>query len=523
MTAQIKAKHKTMKQLSKDFDQSANRQLGFTLIEVIVAASILAVGLLSIVQVFPYGIRTSQRAEDVTQASLLAQTMFEGLKTDPINYPIIPNLPDVLIPIPGNGYDDDTNNNMFQTRGRGFIQEDLNRNGKPDVDFDGMPEVDGVRASNIRPNGLDDDGDGVIDDDGDSGSKNIRSVPRGFSIMASDGDYYYDPEPNIDEEYADGIDNDGDGLVDEDTRLASVRVLGGQVMLPLLAGDGFDNDGDGEDDDGDPRTPAKADGLDNDGDGQIDEGIDEEIWDGEDNDGDGRVDEDCKLAAFPYVPAKFPKPYDRYGWQIRVGRVPDNGTFGLTDQNGDGIPELGDGIDNDGDGLIDEELPDGIDNDYPVRPARGISWLSGYTRQPSKDGLVDEDTIAAPLPNWRRIEIVITWGGNNENDDDGTVEGIPEQRRRATRVDPSSTGELGEPGLRGSRQSELITYNRVDWSVDEEKFDGLDDDYDGQIDEDTYNEEFVLVGFINLSDPSQSFTMRGGQPRGLVPSSLVNQ
>ena len=54
------------------------------------------------------------------------------------------------------------------------------------------------------------------------------------------------------------IDNDGDGLVDED---------------PI---DGVDNDGDGEDNDGNPDTPARMDGKDNDGDGLIDEGIDED-------------------------------------------------------------------------------------------------------------------------------------------------------------------------------------------------------------------------------------------------------
>ncbi len=491
---------------------------GFTLIEVIVAASILAAGLLTIVQVFPYGIQISRRAEDITQATLLAQSMFEGLKTDPINYPIIPGLPDVIIPIPGNGYDDDTNNNTFQQTSSVArrIQADLNHNGLPDVDYDGMPEQDGLGLPNVRPNGLDDDGDGVVDDNGDSGSASRASgIPPFFTSFAADGNYHYDPEPNIDEELPNGKDDDRDGFIDEDVRLASVRVLGRRgMMLPVLAGDGIDNDGDGEDNDNDPSTPAIADGIDNDGDGLIDEGIDEEFWDGEDNDGDGRVDEDTMLASFPIAPARFPKPFDRYGWQIRVGVVPDNGRFGLSDINGDGIPDLGDGIDNDGDGLIDEELPDGIDNDYPVQPREGLSWLTGYTRQPTQDGLVDEDSIAAPLPNWRRVEIVITWGGDGEdNDNDGN----------ANRVDPSSEGELGDTGARGRFLSRQITYNRVDWSVDEEKLDGIDNDNDGRIDEDLYSHEFVLIGFINLNDPSQSFTFKGGQPRGMVSSSLVNR
>src|SRR5690606_16516822 len=99
------------------------------------------------------------------------------------------------------------------------------------------------------------------------------------------------------------------------------------------------------------------------------EGIDEEIWDGLDNDGDGLIDEDCRHAAFPFMASKFPKPYDKFAWQIQVGRIPDNGRFGLADINGDGIVDLGDGIDNDGDGFIDEEIPDGLDFDFPIRPS----------------------------------------------------------------------------------------------------------------------------------------------------------
>ena len=110
---------------------------------------------------------------------------------------------------------------------RRYNQYDLNRNRIPDADYDGMPEADGVRYPGVQPNGLDDDGDGVIDDDGDSGSRNRAAVPSSFTARAADGDFYYDPEPEIDEEYANGKDDDRDGLIDEDVRLASVRVLEG--------------------------------------------------------------------------------------------------------------------------------------------------------------------------------------------------------------------------------------------------------------------------------------------------------
>ncbi len=491
-------------------------QAGFTLLEVIVASAILGIGLLAIVKVFPYGIEVSRRAEDTTKATLLAQAMFEGLKMDPLNYPIIPGLPNMVIPIPGNSYDDDTNNTMFnQSRiyDRPATQYDLNGNRQPDKDYDGMPEADGFsNYPNVTPNGLDDDGDGVIDDNGDSASARNIGIPRYFANAAPDGDYLYDPEPNIDEEYANGLDDDKDGLIDEDCRLASVRALGSVFMLPLLAGDGIDNDGDGEFEPDRKGLPAVIDGLDNNGNNQTDEGIDEEIWDGKDNDGDGLVDEDCRLPAFPFGPTQFPTPYDRYSWQIFVGRIPNDGRYGITDINGDGIPDLGNGIDDDGDGYVDEELPDGLDYDFPIAASRrsGLAFLRSYAQTPQRqDGLIDEDCIAIPLPDWRRVEILITWGGDGI-DNDGDFK----------KVDKTASDNLIPETAQEIRKQKL-SYGSLGWGIDEEKLDGLDNDFDGKIDEDTYMYEYRLVGFINLSDPSQSFVLNSGQPRGISSRPLI--
>jgi len=79
----------------------------------------------------------------------------------------------------------------------------------------------------------------------------------------------------VDEDSVDGFDNDGDGAIDED-----------QPMLGMVCNDGIDNDGDGLIDEESP------DGFDADGDGAIDSGeIDER-----DNDGDGIAGEDMKCA-----------------------------------------------------------------------------------------------------------------------------------------------------------------------------------------------------------------------------------
>ena len=115
---------------------------------------------------------------------------------------------------------------------------DLNGNGAPDINWDGgfgLLGVDddgdkefsvyedssryygySIRADEELPNGIDDDGDGRIDEDCWGNDDN------------RDGDCGYDPEPYVDEDPIDGQDNDEDGLVDEDpiNRPRWVRALG---------------------------------------------------------------------------------------------------------------------------------------------------------------------------------------------------------------------------------------------------------------------------------------------------------
>jgi len=182
----------------------------------------------------------------------------------------------------------------------------------------------------------------------------------------------------LNSECSDGIDNDGDGLVDTfDPACQRLTDLPARCQDPLdglqvsdpacsqsqsgayeaadpICANRKDDDGDGRIDQDDPgcqnhlgqytpnamteTNPQCSDGIDNDGDGFIDhltdpgcggmasgraENIDPPCADGRDNDGDGNID-------YPQDPGC-------------------DGPFDTTENN----PECFDGIDNDGDGLID--------------------------------------------------------------------------------------------------------------------------------------------------------------------------
>ena len=451
--------------------RSSKERRGFTLLEVVVAAAILGLGLLGIVRVFPIGLQAAQRSEDFTRASLLARSIFEGLKADEAGFPAVTavandgNGNEVLvscpIPLPGNGYDDDGDWYVNFNNVRRRMGVDLNGNGRPDINFDGFGE-----APYLRDNGVDDDGDGIVDDNGD-GLFPLSTLPSGATslryhlnmVRQPDGNLFYDPEPCVDDEICNGIDDDRDGLIDEDCRLASVFIAGFGYR-PVLAGDGVDNDGDGQ--------------------------VDEELFDYQDRAvinssgkggvGDGMIDEDCGLARFPWGPARLAPPDDQFSWQVFVGVVPDIDVPQLPEELNERSVmktralrgDLGNAVDDDGDGAIDEELLNGWDDD--------------------NDGLIDEDCSASASTGWRRVEIVITWGGDGE-DDDGDRKSVHPQK--LTYV----------PG-RGQ-----IPYGPISWGVDEEERDGLDNDLDGQIDEDCYEFSYKLIGYLPIkSNPDTADT-----------------
>jgi hypothetical protein len=133
------------------------------------------------------------------------------------------------------------------------------------------------------------------------------------------------------------VDDDGDGLIDED---------------PV---DIVDNDNDGL------FNEDPADGIDNDRDGQLDEdGPDPQF----DNDGDGLLNEDgLRTGGLIYDPALrnalTAEPHGRYATAEEAAADPTGPGYGWGDDDHDASfneDDL-DGIDNDNDGLVDEDPP----------------------------------------------------------------------------------------------------------------------------------------------------------------------
>jgi len=75
---------------------------GFSLLELIIAVGVLAIGLVGVLQIFPVGLRASYRAGMITKASFIAQNKMEEVKVS--GFDAISALPPK---IPLSGEDDD--------------------------------------------------------------------------------------------------------------------------------------------------------------------------------------------------------------------------------------------------------------------------------------------------------------------------------------------------------------------------------------------------------------------------------
>ncbi|MCA9521539.1 MAG: hypothetical protein KC609_11225 [Myxococcales bacterium] len=276
----------------------------------------------------------------------------------------------------------------------------LDKNYVSVIDLTSLQEVKKIGLGPECADGIDNDGDGLIDqqdpacrDANGLSERKPETGPYCNDGIDNDGDGLIDAEdpdcqhPETWPQCSDGIDNDGDGKIDfskepgkGDPGCKSPFDNSEYSDNPRCS-DGIDNDGDGKidlPDDPDcqgpwdnteaPLVTACNDGIDNDGDGKIDWPMDPECWgpeadselpppgsctDGIDNDGDGKIDADDPDCQKPPFEEKTPQCTD----------YQDNDGDGIVDfpfapgcksyLDNTEVPECMDGIDNDGDGKID--------------------------------------------------------------------------------------------------------------------------------------------------------------------------
>ncbi|MCO4745945.1 MAG: hypothetical protein KC912_14215 [Proteobacteria bacterium] len=414
---------------------------------------------------------------------------------------------------------------------------------RPDGDADGVDvctDCDDGDANNYQGNteicdGQDNDCDTLVDDldpdvddttgaiyyadtdddtYGDAGNTiESCSVPDGYVTNANDCDDNLAIRNPGETEVCDGIDNDCDPTVDEETECYDddgdgFTELAGDCddalnsLNPVMDEicDGIDNDCDTRIDEGtgcvDDDDDGYCEGADIDGDGQADDCRDSSIA-GDCNDGDSAVspgvtefngngvDDDCDGAVDGDA-------FDADGDGYLVG----GGDCGVNDATAyPGAPELADGVDNDCDGTVDEGTDNSDDDGDGSSEAEGdcndvdADINAGATDVPNSidddcDGIVDE--------------------GSDNTDDDG--DGFSELEGDCNDADPNlypgadevlngvddNCNDLADEGLNdvdgdGYTEADGDCDDNQGWANPgrDEQCDGLDNDCDGEVDEGT--------------------------------------
>ena len=240
--------------------------------------------------------------------------------------------------------------------------------------------------------GIDNDGDGLIDFPNDPGCLDAMRVeaPQCSDGVDNDGDtlidfpndpqcaYPQDDSESFSAQCGDGIDNDGDGLIDYPAD-PQCNFQNDNTENFGQCDNGIDDDGDGLIDfpadpgctspsDPNETSPVCSDGVDNDGDGLIDFPADPGCAnansnneapacnDGTDNDGDGLIDFPadpvCTSPTDPAEQTQCSDGFDNDGDGL-IDFPADPGCTALNDTSETNPPQCNDGIDNDGNGIID--------------------------------------------------------------------------------------------------------------------------------------------------------------------------
>jgi len=309
-------------------------------------------------------------------------------------------------------------------------------------------------------------------------------------------------------ECLDGIDNDGDGLVDaadpacssSTERLNARRANCGQAAGPLRPDNPaclVNNSGTSESDD-----PACADRRDNDGDGWTDwpndpgcinifddDETNTECADGKDNDGDGLVDwqQDPGCQGAPTSPSEARDPACSDGRDNDGdGAVDYPADLGCanTNDSSERNPQCSDGDDNDGDGK----------SDFPADPDctsaladREAAWACGDGVDNDFDGLTDfPDDLGCSS---RMDNSEINPQCSNARDDNGNgLADYPDDPGCASPYDSSESVPQCNDGL-DNDQDGFVDYpadsaclNYEDGSEASNCSDGVDNDGDGLVD-----------------------------------------
>jgi hypothetical protein len=346
-----------------------------------------------------------------------------------------------------------------------------------DSDVDGVPDCRDMEVCD----GLDNNGDGAVDEGYDTDKDGIADC--------------------VDTETCDGVDNDGDTRIDEGF---DADADGTADCFDPEACDGVDNDGDGRIDEGfdadgdrvaDCYDSEVCDGRDNDGDGAADEGFDAdfdgvsdcfdtETCDNIDNDGDGRIDEGLDADADGLSDCFDVETCD--GRDNDGDRHIDEGFDADLDGRADCFDrEECDGLDNDGDRLVDEGFDadrDGVPDCVDVETCDGVDN--------NANGMIDEgfDVDQDRIPDCLDTEAC----DGQDNDGDGNVdEGFDaDADGLADCFDVEVCDGVDNDGDRQIDEGFDVDRDLTADCFDAEVCDGQDNDGDGQIDE----------GFDNDSD-----------------------